>query len=287
MFFADDDIVFQTQLPNFHRMIDRKLENTGSLNTIFLLQCLVMPNIDTDQFHKIKASNFSLIVWGMHDLTPLSLHFLHGDEFKFQGTEPGHNSIHDLGHPRAMSMSIVQDDHRARDGSIHDLVDRPADRLHPMRRDAAPHHQTKSPFREATKCPCVENPIWRAQVADGCRGKTGSACNGNLGANQSCTQRQWVLQWKRGMPVAVQGKLMTALMDMVDQIWVALGAFPDQVECGTHLVSLQNLQQARRITRVRTVVKGQRDSAACSFPKIEDVRVPALCGTIGLEKESV
>jgi hypothetical protein len=105
-----------------------------------------MSNVDADQFHKIKASNFSLIVWGMHDLAPLSLHFLNGDKFKSQQADPGHNRIHDLGHPPAMSMPIVQDDHRARDSSIHDLVDRPIDRLHPVRRDAAPHYQAKSPL---------------------------------------------------------------------------------------------------------------------------------------------
>ncbi len=208
------------------------------------------------------------------------LHFLNGDKFKSQRTDPGDNRIHDLGHPPAMSMSIVQDDHRARDSSIHDLADRPADRLHPVWRDAAPHHQTKSPILEVGECLQVEDPVWRAQVADGCSGKAGSACNGILGADQSCVQRQWVFQREGDMPVAVQGKLMSALVDLLDQIRVALDAFPYQVECGTHLVPLQHLQQARRIPRVRTIVKGQRDPAVWSFPQIEDVRVAALGGTI-------
>jgi hypothetical protein len=70
------------------------------------------------------------------------------------------------------------------------------------------------------------------------------------------------------MPVAVQGELMPALVDMVDQIGVALDAFPDQVECGTYLVPFQHIQQARRIPRVRTVVKGQCDPAIWPFPQV-------------------
>jgi hypothetical protein len=70
------------------------------------------------------------------------------------------------------------------------------------------------------------------------------------------------------MPVAVQGKLMTTLVDLLDQSRVVLDAFPDQVECGTYLVPLQYIQQARRILQVRTVVKGQGDPAACSLSQV-------------------
>ena len=70
------------------------------------------------------------------------------------------------------------------------------------------------------------------------------------------------------MPVAVHGKLMSTLVDLLDQIRVALDAFPNQVEGGTYLVPLQYLQQARRIPRVWTVVKGQRDLVVCFFTQV-------------------
>ena len=52
-------------------------------------------------------------------------------------------------------------------------------------------------------------------------------------------------------------------------------------------MSFQHFQQARCIPRVRTIVKSQRDPLACSLSQVEDVRVPALCGAIGVEEKSV
>jgi hypothetical protein len=57
------------------------------------------------------------------------------------------------------------------------------------------------------------------------------------------------------MAVAVQGELVSALVEAPYQIRVALGAFAHQVERGTYLMFFQDIQQARRIPRVRSIVK--------------------------------
>ncbi len=79
------------------------------------------------------------------------------------------------------------------------------------------------------------------------------------------------------MPVTVQGKLVPAAMNLADQVRVALDVFAYQVECSPHLMPFQYIQQPRCVLWVRTVVKGQRDLAACSFSVVKDFRVATLC----------
>ena len=82
------------------------------------------------------------------------------------------------------------------------------------------------------------------------------------------------------MTVTVQGELVAASMDLADQVRVALGAFPHQVERGPHSMVLQDIQQARCITRVWTVVEGQGDLPARPVTAEQDRRIAALCRLI-------
>jgi hypothetical protein len=60
----------------------------------------------------------------------------------------------------------------------------------------------------------------------------------------------------------MQSQLMPALMDLLDQLWMSLGMLANQMECSAHTMPIQHIQNAQCITRVRTIVKGQRDLAA-------------------------
>jgi hypothetical protein len=82
------------------------------------------------------------------------------------------------------------------------------------------------------------------------------------------------------MPVTVQGKLVPALVNLLDQLWISLDAFANEVECSTNRMPSQHLKQARGIPRVWAIVKGQRDPAACFCPHIQDFRVAALSSLI-------
>jgi hypothetical protein len=78
------------------------------------------------------------------------------------------------------------------------------------------------------------------------------------------------------MTVAMQGELVSAPVNLPDQLWMALDAFSHQMKCGMHSMSFQDIQQPRRILGVWTVVKRQGDPAARSIPQVEDFRVALL-----------
>ena len=78
------------------------------------------------------------------------------------------------------------------------------------------------------------------------------------------------------MPVAVQGKLVAAFMNMLNQIGMMFDAFSHHVKCGAYRMSSQNLKQTRRIQGVRTIVKGQSDLISRSIAVIEDFWMAAL-----------
>ncbi len=61
------------------------------------------------------------------------------------------------------------------------------------------------------------------------------------------------------MTVTMQGKLMSVLMDLPDDVWKLFRGSSNQKERGPHLLFLQHLEQAARILRMRTIVKRQRD----------------------------
>jgi hypothetical protein len=284
MFLADDNIIFKAELRDLYGPVDGELEYTGFLSTILDLQYLFVPDVYTDQLHSINSFAFLnchlTLVRMSCGLTSLHLHFLNGDEFKSQGPDLWDDGIHDLGHPPSMSMSIVQDDHRARDSSLHDLADRPADRLHPVWRQATPHHQAKSPFLELEPGPGSKDAIGRPQVPDRGWGQLCCICDGIPCAFQSRMKCCFCFKWKGNMAVAVQGELVPALVDLPGQVRVALDTFSHQVEGGAHFVPFQHLEQARRIYWVRTIVERQRDLAAGSITLIEDLRVAALSSLI-------
>ena len=87
------------------------------------------------------------------------------------------------------------------------------------------------------------------------------------------------------MPVTVQGKLVSVLIYLADKLWVVLSACSDQVECRTHPVLIQHIQQPRRILGVRTIVKSQGDPVAQSSALKEDFRVAALGRLIDVVQE--
>ena len=79
-------------------------------------------------------------------------------------------------------------------------------------------------------------------------GNAGSVSNGILRVDQFCAQLFRIFHREGQVPVAVQGKLMSALVDMVAQIRVALDTLPYQMEGGPHLMSFQHFQPARCIS---------------------------------------
>jgi hypothetical protein len=77
------------------------------------------------------------------------------------------------------------------------------------------------------------------------------------------------------MPVAVQGRLVSALMDQADKVRVAFGALSHQMERGADPVSFEHLQQARCIPRMGSIVEGQRNLAARPISLEQEFRIPA------------
>ena len=70
-----------------------------------------------------------------------------------------------------------------------------------------------------------------------------------------------MFQWKGEMAIAVDAELMSALVDLRDQMRILLGMLSDQKERSVDVVLRQHLQYLRRVLRVRTVIEGQRDLA--------------------------
>jgi len=93
-------------------------------------------------------------------------------------------------------------------------------------------------------------------------------------------QSRRIFQREGNMPVAMQGKLVSFLMDVPNEFCILLYAFPYQVECGTYLMSSQHSQQGQCILRVWTIVKSQCDPVAYAITLIEDFRVTALSSQI-------
>jgi hypothetical protein len=64
-----------------------------------------------------------------------------------------------------------------------------------------------------------------------------------LRANQPGKQSRRIFQREGNMPVAMQGKLVSFLMDVPNEFRVMLDAFSYKMECGTDLMSSQHIQQ--------------------------------------------
>ena len=82
------------------------------------------------------------------------------------------------------------------------------------------------------------------------------------------------------MAVAVQGELVSTVVDIPNQVRVGLGTPPDQMEGGVHPVLFQDIEQARCIPRVWTIVKGQCKRTPRIITLIKNVRITVLCGAI-------
>lgn len=82
------------------------------------------------------------------------------------------------------------------------------------------------------------------------------------------------------MVVTVQGRLVSALMDLADQSRVAFGGFAHQVERGAYPMPFKHIQQARCVAWMGTIVKGQCDLTTRPIALKKDLRKPALGRTI-------
>ena len=78
------------------------------------------------------------------------------------------------------------------------------------------------------------------------------------------------------MTVTMQGKLMSALVNLFYQIWVLFSTFSHYVKSSAHVIFFQNIQHARRIARVRTIVKGQSDLIAGFVAVPQDIWLSSL-----------
>ena len=70
------------------------------------------------------------------------------------------------------------------------------------------------------------------------------------------------------MTITVNRELMPTLVDPLYELWITFDALPDQKKCRMDAVRCKYLQHLRRISRMRTVVEGQRDRAARTVPMI-------------------
>lgn len=62
-----------------------------------------------------------------------------------------------------------------------------------------------------------------------------------------CTQRGWLFKWKWNMAITMQRQLMSALIDLFEQVTVKFSVFPDQMKCASNIMLCQHIQDARRI----------------------------------------
>lgn len=86
----------------------------------------------------------------------------------------------------------------------------------------------------------------------------------------------WGFHWKGEMTITVYCQLMTVLMDLPDDVWVMLRTVSNQKERRAHLMLFQHIQQARRIPRVRAIVKRQRDLGPGRVAVEQDLGIMAL-----------
>ena len=64
------------------------------------------------------------------------------------------------------------------------------------------------------------------------------------------------------MTITMDAELMSAVVDLLNQLWILLNMLSDQKECRADVMFCQYLQHLRRILGMWTIVKGQRDLAA-------------------------
>ena len=84
----------------------------------------------------------------------------------------------------------------------------------------------------------------------------------------SVPQVRRVFKREGQMPITMQRKLMSVLVDLSYHMRIALHALPDQKERGTDIVFCQHIQYLGRVTRMRAIVKRQSDLTARDIPMI-------------------
>jgi len=105
-------------------------------------------------------------------------------------------------------------------------------------------------------------------VTDRLRGKAA-----NVGDEAACmiqffSKHYRLFKQERQMMITMQRELVSILMDLFYKMRIAFHALSDQKECRPDVVPCKRLQYARRIPRMRSIVKGQGDLAAGAIPKI-------------------
>src|SRR5215208_2525608 len=82
------------------------------------------------------------------------------------------------------------------------------------------------------------------------------------------------------MLITMQCQLMSALMDLLNNVWVLFYTVSNQKERGTYILVCEHIEQARRILSMWTIVKCQRDLRAGRIAVEQDLRITALCKII-------
>src|SRR5262245_49391620 len=82
------------------------------------------------------------------------------------------------------------------------------------------------------------------------------------------------------MPITMDARLMSALMDLAYQICVFFDGLADQEKCGLSVMLCQRFEHSRRIAWMRAIIEGQGDLGTCFIAMPENLRVFSLHRTI-------
>lgn len=166
------------------------------------------------------------------------LHLIYCDKYISLCFEFWDDRIENLRDLCPVPMTVMQNDHSAGDGLIERLLYCPLYGLHPVRRDVVPYNHAVPPLREHGQCFARECTVGWTNISY--RFGRDATNISDLIAHMFELRAQvfMILQWKRHMPISVDADVMSVLVDVLDDLRMALDVLSEQKERGVDVVSL-------------------------------------------------